>query len=239
MSIIRSLFGGPSLRAAGALALLAATCSAAYAQQPPEAVRSAVHAFLERETAGLPGAVELTVGQMDTRNQLPACAALEPFLPAGTRAWGRISVGVRCDSPVTWTVYIPAQVAVLTEYLVTARPIRPGQIVSGADLARRRGDLAAQPANTLTDMAQAVGHHARHAVASGNTLRADMLRLPPAVRQGQTVKVTSGGDAGFSVSSEGRALNTAAEGEPVRVRMGNGQVVSGTARNGGTVEVRY
>jgi len=49
----------------------------------------------------------------------------------------------------------------------------------------------------------------------------------------------SGGDGGFRVTSEGRALNAAADGEPVRVRMGTGQVVSGTARNGGVVEVRY
>jgi len=225
--------------AVAALALLAGAPLTAPAQQPPAAVREAVHAFLARETAGLPGTVRVEVGELDARNQLPACAALTAFMPAGTRAWGRISVGVRCDSPVTWTAYVPAQVAVTTEYLVTARPIRPGQIVSPADLATRVGDLAAQPDNTLTDMAQAVGHHARHAVASGNTLRADMLRLPPAVRQGQTVKVVSGGDAGFRVTSEGRALNAAADGEPVRVRMGTGQVVSGTARNGGVVEVRY
>jgi flagella basal body P-ring formation protein FlgA len=225
--------------AVAALALLAGAPLPAPAQQPPAAVREAVEAFLVRETAGLPGTVSVEVGELDARNQLPACAALTAFMPAGTRAWGRISVGVRCDSPVTWTAYVPAQVAVTTEYLVTARPIRPGQIVSPADLATRVGDLAAQPDDTLTDMAQAVGHHARHAVASGNTLRANMLRLPPAVRQGQTVKVVSGGDAGFRVTSEGRALNGAADGEPVRVRMSTGQVLSGTARNGGVVEVRY
>jgi flagella basal body P-ring formation protein FlgA len=41
------------------------------------------------------------------------------------------------------------------------------------------------------------------------------------------------------VSSEGRALNGATEGEPVRVRMPSGQVISGTARNGGVVEVDF
>jgi flagella basal body P-ring formation protein FlgA len=225
--------------AVAALTLLAGAPLPAPAQQPPAPVRQAIEAFLARETAGLPGTVRVEVGELDARNQLPACAALTAFMPAGTRAWGRISVGVRCDSPVTWTAYVPAQVAVTTEYLVTARPIRPGQMVSPADLATRVGDLTAQPDDTLTDMAQAVGHHARHAVASGNTLRANMLRLPPAVRQGQTVKVVSGGDAGFRVTSEGRALNGAADGEPVRVRMSTGQVLSGTARNGGVVEVRY
>ena len=86
----------------------------AIAQQPPEDVQKAVRAFLVQEATGLPGKVEITVGTMDAHNQLPPCAALEPFFPAGTRAWGQINVGVRCDSPVTWTAYIPAQVAVMT-----------------------------------------------------------------------------------------------------------------------------
>ena len=106
------------------------------------------------------------------------------------------------------------------------------------DARRERGDLAALPESTLTDPAQAVGHHARIAVAAGTPLRRTHLRLPPAVRQGQNVKVVSRG-AGFTVSSEGRALNGATEGEPVRVRMPSGQVISGTARNGGVVEVDF
>lgn len=216
----------------------AITANTAGAQQPPEPVEQTVRLFLERETAGLAGEIQLTVGQLDATNQLPPCASLEAFLPPGKRAWGQISVGVRCDSPVVWSVYVPAQVSVMTEYLITARPIRRGQIVGPQDLAREYGDLAAQPANTLTDPTQAVGHHTRYAVATGNTVRADMLRLPPAVQQGQTVKIVGIGQ-GFSVSNEGRALNRAGDGESVRVRLANGQVVTGTARNGGVVEVRF
>lgn len=218
--------------------MLAAAAVPAHGQQSPQPVREAVSAFLERETRGLPGKVEISVGELQARNQLPPCASLEPFLPAGARAWGATNVGVRCDSPVTWTIYLPARVAVMTDYLVTARALMPGQIVSGADVAHRHGDLAAQPANTLTDAAQAVGHHTRYAVAAGQPVRAEMLRIPPAVRQGQTVKVVSKGP-GFQVSSEGRALNNAAVGEAVRVRMASGQVVSGTAQAGAIVEVGF
>lgn len=208
------------------------------AQQPPEPVERTVTTFLEQQTAGLPGKVEISVGAFDARNSLPACAALEAFLPAGTRAWGQISIGVRCDSPTPWTAYVPARVAVMAEYLVTARALRAGQIVGPADIERRHGDLAAEPSGTLADPTQAIGHPARYAVAAGSTLRAGMLRLPPAVRQGQAVKVVGSGN-GFSVSNEGRALNAAAEGEPVRVRIGNDQVVSGLARPGGVVEVQF
>lgn len=208
------------------------------AQQPQQPVRQAVMAFLGQQTSGLPGKVGVTVEGLDPQNQLPPCAELTPFLPPGTRAWGRINVGVRCESPVNWTVYVPAQVSVIGEYLVTARPIRAGQVVSPADLERRTGDLAGEAPNTLTDMTQAVGHNARYTIATGNPLRADMLRLPQTVRQGQNVKVVGTG-SGFTVTNEGRALNAASAGEPVRVRLGNGQVVSGKARTDGTVELDF
>lgn len=208
------------------------------AQQAPAPVAAVVDSLLARETAGLPGEVSLEVGALDDRNQLPACEALEAFLPAGVRAWGQISVGVRCLAPVAWTVYMPVRVSVLTDYLITARAIRPGQIIGPSDIERKRGDLAALGDRTLTEPEQALGHNARHAVAAGQPLRAHMLRLPDAIRQGQTVRVLGIGER-FQVANEGRAMNRAADGETVRVRLANGQVISGIARIGGVVEVRF
>lgn len=228
------------LRRAAAFACLAlaALSGHTFAQQSPQAVREAARDLLLKESSGLPGKVVIEVGEFDARNQLPPCAVLDAFLPPGARAWGQINIGVRCTSPVEWTAYVPARVAAMGEYLVTQRPIRGGQVIAPADLERISGDLAAQPDNTLTDMTQAVGHRARYSIASGSPLRADMLRLPQAVRQGQNVKVIGTGE-GFAVANEGRALNAAAAGEPVRVRLGNGQVVSGTAQADGSVEVRF
>lgn len=220
------------------LAIAAAFAAPTAAQQAVQPVQQAVTAFLHKQTEGLPGKVRITVEGLDPENRLPPCADLTPFLPPGARAWGRVNVGVRCESPVSWSIYVPAQVSVLGEYLVAVRPIRAGQIISSADLERRTGDLASEAANTLTDMTQAVGHRARYTVAAGNTLRADMLRLPHAIRQGQDVKVVGTG-TGFTVANEGRALNAAAAGDPVRVRLGNGQVVSGKARADGTVELEF
>lgn len=238
LPIARSAARTPPSRLAAPLlaALLCAPVSIACAQQAPQPVQDAVTRFLEEETRGLPGRVQIAVSPLDARNQLPACASLIPFLPAGTRAWGQISVGVRCDSPVEWTAYLQARVAVIGDYLVAAQPLRAGQIVGPADIVRREGNLAALPDNMLTDVAQASGRHTRFAIAQGSPLRADMLRIPPAVRQGQAVQVMTVG-AGFRVASEGVALNNAAPGEMVRVRLGSGQVISGKARAGGTVEV--
>lgn len=217
--------------------LISALPPAVQAQQDPAPVRLEVEQLLRTATAGLPGQVSVNVGAVDGRNQLPPCTRLEAFLPAGVRAWGRINVGVRCREPAPWTIYVPAQVAVLGDYLVIAQPLRAGQIVGPADVRRESGDLTEQPASVLTDPVQAQGHAARYALAPGQPLRAEMLRLPPAVQQGQKVKVVSAG-AGFQVSNEGIALNTVGEGQVAQVRLAGGQVVSGIARPGGVVEIR-
>lgn len=227
---------GPAAALCAALVLLPSP--AAIAQHAEGAVEARVRQFLQRQVAGLPGEVSIELAPLDPNSQLPACAALEPFLPAGTRAWGRFSVGVRCDSPVTWTAYLQARVAVVADYLITARPLRAGQVLGPADLGQRRGDLTALPDNLLTDPTQASGHHTRIAVAAGSPLRGDMLRVPHAVRQGQTVSVLGVG-AGFRVASEGRAMNNAAPGEKVRVRLADGQVVTGTAQAGGAVALEF
>lgn len=221
---------------AGAFLLVAPLSG--FAQSVAGEAEARAHELLRQHTTGLPGEVNITVHALDPNSQLPACAALEAFLPAGTRAWGRISVGVRCDSPVVWTAYLQAQVSVVADYLVAARPLRAGQVLGPADLGSRRGDLTALPDNLLTDVTQASGHLTRIAVAAGQPLRGDMLRVPLAVRQGQNVQVRSAGP-GFQVSSEGRALGNAAAGESVRVRLNNGQVVTGIVNTGGTVEVAF
>src|SRR6266704_2460703 len=77
-----------------------------------------------------------------------------------------------------------------------------------------------------------------YSVSAGGPLRRDMMRAVPVVSQNQTVKLISEG-RGFSISTDGKALNNAAEGQVVQVRIVSGQVVGGIARAGGIVNVSY
>ena len=60
--------------------------------------------------------------------------------------------------------------------------------------------------------------------------------MPIIVAQGQNVRVNGIGQ-GFSVSTEGQALTNAVEGELVKVRVPNGTIISGIAKNNGQIEV--
>lgn len=221
------------------LALAALVCAAPLsARQDPAQVRLAVEDFLRVQTKGLPGTASFSVGSIDPHNNLMPCPALEPFLPPGSRPWGRTTVGVRCLVEGGWSLYVPVQVRTPGEYLVTARSLSLGQVVGHDDVIKQNGDLAEMPAGILTDPAQAVGRTITMSITSGRPLRADMLRQELSVQQGQNVRLVSRGP-GFQVAAEGRALNNAADGQVAQVRTSTGQTVSGIARTGGIVEVRY
>ncbi len=202
-------------------------------------MKKAIEDFLRIQIKGLPGQATFEVGPLDTVNKFPPCPALEVSLAAGARAWGRTSVAVRCRTENPWSLYVPVQVRVMGEYLLTARALAQGQVVAEADLTRTRGDLTELPAGILTEAGQAVGRTVVQSVSSGRPLRSEMLRQVLVVLAGQSVKLSSAGP-GFQVSgAEAKALANAAEGQVVQVRLPSGRVVSGIARAGGVVEVTY
>ena len=65
-------------------------------------------------------------------------------------------------------------------------------------------------------------------------IQLSMLRQAWRVKAGQQVMVVANGD-GFSINSEGKALNNAAVAQNARVRMSSGQVVSGTVDADGNI----
>lgn len=193
-----------------------------------------IEAYLRSQTAALQGEVRIRLVQPQS-GPLPVCdQAPEAFLPAGAKAWGRVSVGVRCNSSQPWTRYVAAHVAVHGPYFVAARAIGAGQSLAATDVERREGDLTTLPATVVVDAAQIEGTLAVNALATGAPLRRDMLRYPTLVLQGQAVKLVQRGN-GFVTSAEGRALTSAAVGAMVQVRMQGGQVLSGVVQADGTV----
>lgn len=197
-------------------------------------IRNAVLAFVRAQTQGLPGKVSIQAGEMDKRIVLPACPALEAFLPPGGQLNGNSTVGVRCNGKNGWSVFVPVTVKVSINLLTVNKTLQQGQVVRAEDL----GQLSSETllAGTLTDPAQATGKIMKFGVGKGQLLRIDMLRDPYSVNQGQAVPLVVEGQ-GFSIRSEGQALNNAAEGQAASARTAAGQRVSGIVKNG-AIEIR-
>ena len=198
-------------------------------------IRKVAAAFVQQQTASLSGKVSCKVGGIDRRIEMPACARLEAFLPAGSRLIGNTSIGVRCMDRNGWSIFVPVRIRIRLDLLVSARQLPSGHVLQKQDIVSQKLDIS--QTEGLTDPGQALGKVLRYSIAAGQILRENMLRQPFSVKQGQTVHlVVQGG--GFSIRSEGAALGNAGAGRTVQVRSISGRVIAGIAQANGVVEIQ-
>lgn len=211
----------------------------ANAQQAAAPLTHAIENFLSIQTQGLPGEVRIQVTPLDARNQLQTCRNFEISLPAGTRLWGQISVQALCLGPAHWKIRVPVHIQVFGRYLASSRSLRLGQTLRAEDLMVLQGDLTRLPDNLLQEPQQAIGRSTSQALAAGQALRSEMLREQTVIQQNQSVKVVARGPDFVVSAGDGRALNSAAAGKVVQVRMSNGRIISGLAQADGSVSIDY
>jgi flagella basal body P-ring formation protein FlgA len=209
---------------------------AAPPQQSHAEIRTIVTAFVHEQTTNLPGQVTITVKEIDRRVSLPACPALEVFLPSGGQLLGNSTVGVRCTTNMQkWTLFVPVNIKVTANLLIANSPMQLGHVLRAEDIGSQKSELA--QTGILTDPLQAIGKVLKFSVGAGQVLKQDMLRAPYAVTQGQTVQIQVERQ-GFKIHADGQALGNAAEGQPVQVKTSSGQVVSGVVQSDGVVNIR-
>jgi len=215
---------------------LASTVSPAWSQVPVDTVRS----FVQNELGTIEGAsrVDISVGQTESRQHPAPCDRAEPFARSGARLWGRSFVGLRCVSGAQWTINVPVQVRVYGAALVAVRALAPGQPIDAADVRTEEVEWTRDPQGVVRDIAQLRRRAPIRAIEPGEPIGLAVLREVPAVAQGDPVKLIGRGQ-GFSVTTDAVALSAAPAGQPVRVRLESGKILTGTAREGRIVEVAF
>lgn len=176
-------------------------------------------------------AVGMNVVVRTPQAQWPSCDSPQFTLPGNSRLWGNISVAANCDENRR---YIQVQVQVSGQYLVAKRQLARGSSVTKEDFQLQTGRLDTLPARTLFDSASVADAVVLRDIQPGQPVSLSMLRQPWRVKAGQNVMVIASGD-GFDASGEGKALNNATSAQWVRVRMGNGQIVSGRVGDDGNI----
>jgi len=198
--------------------------------------------FAQREAAAQDAArgarVEVTVAALDSRYNLAPCQRAEPFLPIGTRLWGRAQIGVRCVQGAAWSVLVPVLVRVYGMALVAAHPLIAAQPLATDDVQAAEIELSREPQGVVTELAQIDGRTLNRALPAGQAIPLSALRAVQVIGQGDPVKVVGQGH-GFAVATDGIALAAAQDGQAVRVRIESGRILTGTARTGRLVELAF
>lgn len=181
--------------------------------------------------------VELDFPPWEPPAAFAGCLRAEPFVLPGTRLWGASRIGVKCVEGGSATALMPVTVRVFTPGFLVARPLAAGATIGTDDLAPAEVEASAAPGVPVAQAQEAVGRAAARALPVGTILRAEALRTRNAINAGDLVRVVYDG-AGFSISTDGKALSAAQEGQPLRVQTEAGRVLSGTARANRVVELR-
>lgn len=219
-----------------------------YASAQAQPASHAIEQFISREAGaavvalGAGARVEVEVGRLDPRLRLAPCNTIEPFVPSGTRLWGRAHVGLRCadsgQNAAHWQVFLPVQVRVFGPAVVAARPLAAGQALGPDDLAMAEAEWTREAQGVVTDAAQLDGRVPTRPINIGQPIPLAALRAPQVVAAGDQVRIVGQG-AGFSITAQAVALTAAHDGQALRVRLDSGRILTGTARTGRRVDVTF
>ncbi|WP_299996657.1 flagellar basal body P-ring formation chaperone FlgA [uncultured Cedecea sp.] len=185
--------------------------------------------YFQQRLAGISDEVSVTLKTNPTH--LPDCEKPVFSTPGNSRLWGNISVLMRCNNDKR---FIQVQVSAVGHYVVVTRSVPRGTILDAQSVTLKRGQLERLPAQALTLTEQAVNAVTQRDITPDMPLTRSMVRQPWRVKAGQQVRVVANGE-GFSINSEGRALNNVIVGQYARVRMDSGQIVSGKVDADGNI----
>ncbi|MBW8249556.1 flagellar basal body P-ring formation chaperone FlgA [Enterobacter mori] len=194
-----------------------------------ENLQAQLTTFFAQQLAGFSDEVSVTV--RTPPNLYPSCEQPSFTVTGTTKLWGNVNVLARCANEKR---YLQVAVQATGNYVVAAAPIARGSVLQASSVTLKRGRLDQLPPRTMLNINQAQDAVSLRDMAPGQAIQLSMLRKAWRVKAGQQVMVVANGD-GFSINSEGKALNNAAVAQNARVRMSSGQVVSGTVDSDGNI----
>ena len=237
---VSSRFARAAARVA-ACVLLGGGMTAASAQDLTEIsnqwLQGALSANTQNETQSMPLRMEVQVGKLDPRLNLAPCQRVEPYLPSGSKLWGRTRIGLRCvEGARPWNVFLPVTVKALGSAWVLTSNVNMGEMLTHDHAMESEVDWAESPHSIIALPDDWVGQTAARNLTAGMALRQTMVKAPQIFKPGTGVKVSVQG-GGFTVVSSGKALEGGSAGQNVRVRMDNGRTIIGVVNQQGEVVV--
>jgi flagella basal body P-ring formation protein FlgA len=199
---------------------------------------AAIHYLGSQIAAAYPDSTaEITVGSVDERLHLPACPTPSLSLAQGSHLWGVGNLGIRCDAPSSWSLYLTYRIRLRGPALVARRPLPSHYAPTAQDLSRSEVEYAIDPDRYPRNPDNLHGATLAMPLATDSPITVDILRIKPLIQAGQRVRILADGP-GFQVSQEGFAQQQAGAGELLRIKLSSGRYVQGVVQNDGTVTIK-
>ncbi len=218
---------------------IAGICKAGEALQNHTTIINAVEAFLQNQ----PGIddqaqIEISVGHIDSRLQLQACEVpLETFLAPGHKTLGKTTVGVRCQSPKPWALYVPASIDRYDLVYQTSGPLPKGHILRQQDITTVKTNLARLNYGYFTDAKDLIGKQTSRRISQAKILTPNLVKEPLLVKRGEQVDLVA--ESGhYAIRMSGQAMMNGSQGDKIRVKnLSSQRIIEGVVTRRGEVTV--
>ncbi len=179
-------------------------------------IKLAAKSFLEEMTnaADNPNIV-IKINQLDPRLRLRHCANnLQSFLPRGSRKKGRVTVGVSCNAPVLWKLFVSASVNEFADVVVAKSNLTKKTMITAQDLEIRNMNISALRYQPVFNISQVVNTKSQRYIRSGSIVFEEHICM---ICRGDIVNVKAKNEY-FSINMQAIALANANMGQIAMVR---------------------
>jgi len=178
----------------------------------------AAKALAEQARAKGLESIHVEVFPLDQRVSLPKCEDPVSVLKDRNQSvLGRVTIGMRCETPEPWTIYLRGRVTSFVSIPVLNVPINRTELISEDDVVLQEMEIDTDLRGVVIDPKQIIGKIAVRNLIASEPLRQSDLKAPQLISRGQSVNITSRA-GGLIVTMKGKALGNARAGDRLWVQ---------------------
>jgi len=143
----------------------------------------------------------------------------EIIAPQQWEGWGHANLAViaRQGDRVVLNSSVQVEVEALSDMVVALHQLDYGTVISAADVAVQKRDVASAGGKFAGDTSMVVGKRIRTSIRANSVIRTDLLEKVPLIKSGQMVTIVAENEV-MKITVAGRAKSSGAEGDIIIVQ---------------------
>jgi flagellar basal body P-ring formation protein FlgA len=182
---------------------------------------------------------QIEMAPLDNRLRLHACnTPLEAFTTNNRKVGlGKQTIGVKCSSPVTWSLYVPVKVKVFRPVVIASQPLAANQIITKSDIRVVSLDIGSFNQGYIKNPEHIIGQQLKYRLSMGTVINPNSLKQQKIIKRGELISLVA--IAGkMEVRMSGKALSDGTLGQRVRVKnLSSKRVVEGVVDGPGVIKI--
>jgi flagella basal body P-ring formation protein FlgA len=212
-----------TLKAIGQALLLGLMCATSYQalgesnlQSHPSIIAAATD-YLATNLIHHDQRAQIKITPLDHRLKLTQCETpLESFSPPGGVKLGRTAVGIRCQYPAPWTLYVSADVGIEAPVVVALRDLTRGAALNESDLKLQTTNTRHLLRGYFESIEEVAGQTLKRTLRRGQVITPTMLVVRKTIKRGEQVTILASAGT-IQVRMQGKAMKQGNPGDLIPV----------------------